>query len=277
MLWTREQLKDNAKNILQKCYWKAVLVAVVLGLSAGGGGGSSSGGEVSSDEIEMLAESPELMAILGIIFSLLGVIVLASVALSVFVFAPLSIGCYRFFVLSCIQDTNLNELGFGFRKEGYGNIVKILFLRGLYTFLWSLLFLIPGIIKSYEYMMIPYILAENPNIDSKEAFRLSKQMMDGEKMNAFLLGLSFLGWVLLGVMTCGLLNIFYVNPYIYLTNAQLYLALRPKAFMGQSAYQQGGYYQQSNPYGQNGYYQQPNQYDQNGYGQQPNQYGQNSY
>ena len=72
-----------------------------------------------------------------------------------------------------------------------------MFLKGLFQGLWSLLFVIPGIIKSYEYRMIPYILSENPNISRKRAFEISKQMMKGNKWDTFVLDLSFIGWQIL--------------------------------------------------------------------------------
>ena len=74
--------------------------------------------------------------------------------------------------------------------------------------------------------MVPYIIAENPAMDYKEAFQISKQMMDGNKWDAFVLDLSFIGWTLLGVCTFGILLVFYVEPYIYLTRAELYHALK---------------------------------------------------
>ena len=96
-----------------------------------------------------------------------------------------------------------------------------------------LLFIIPGIVKSYEYMMIPYLLAEHPEMTRQEAFAESKQMMDGEKMEAFIMDLSFLGWYLLSAVTCGLLAIFYVNPYVQASFAEMY------TFNKQKAYQEG--------------------------------------
>ena len=74
--------------------------------------------------------------------------------------------------------------------------------------------------------MIPYILAENPTIDRKEAFALSKQMMMGNKWKTFILDLSFFGWNLLSVLTFGLLSVFYVNPYNSATIAELYVSLK---------------------------------------------------
>jgi len=79
-------------------------------------------------------------------------------------------------------------------------------------------------------MMVPYIIAENPGMDRREAFAISKRMMDGEKWNTFVLDLSFLGWGILGVLTCGILLIFYVNPYIYATHAELYEYNKLKAY-----------------------------------------------
>lgn len=86
-------------------------------------------------------------------------------------------------------------------------------LRDVFIFLWSLLFLIPGVIKHYSYRMVPYILADDPEIGAMDAITLSRQMMDGHKWNTFVLDLSFLGWDLLSALTLGLLGVFYVNPY----------------------------------------------------------------
>ena len=121
----------------------------------------------------------------------------------------------------------------GFRSGHYVNIVLTMFLRDLFTALWSLLLVVPGIVKHYEYLMVPYIIAENPAMDYKEAFQISKQMMDGEKMEAFIMDLSFLGWYLLSAVTCGLLAIFYVNPYVQASFAEMY------TFNKQKAYQEG--------------------------------------
>ena len=89
-----------------------------------------------------------------------------------------------------------------------------------------MLFWIPGIVKSYEYRMIPYIMAEHPELSYKEAFRMSKEMMQGNKWSAFVLDLSFLGWHILGIMTLGILEIFYVAPYVAMTDAYLYKTLK---------------------------------------------------
>ena len=94
--------------------------------------------------------------------------------------------------------------------------------------LWALLFIIPGIIKSYEYCMVPYILAENPNISSERAFELSRLMTKGEKWKIFVLDLSFIGWRILGVLCCCVGGIF-LEPYYEATFAELYQVMREKA------------------------------------------------
>ncbi len=166
-----------------------------------------------------------LLAILGIA-GIVGLILTAiAIVWDVFLVNPLEMGGNTFFLKNHSTDSKIGNILFAF-ENNYKNIVKILFFRDLYLVLWTFLFIIPGIIKGYEYRMIPYLLAENPNMTKEEAFAESKRMMTGQKWNAFVLDLSFMGWILLSIFTCGILSIFYVNPYIYSTNAALYLALK---------------------------------------------------
>ena len=99
------------------------------------------------------------------------------------------------------------------------------FLVGLFTFLWSLLLIVPGIIKDCSYSQAMYILAENPGISPTEAINRSKAMMDGHKMEYFLLGLSFIGWSILGIFTLGILYIWLI-PYMQTTLANYYKSLK---------------------------------------------------
>ena len=110
--------------------------------------------------------------------------------------------------------------------SNYKSMVKTMFFRDLYVFLWTLLLVIPGIVKAYQYMMIPYLLAENPEMTKEQAFAESKRMMSGQKWRAFVLDLSFIGWEILSLLTFGLVGIFYVNPYRDSTHAALYEKLR---------------------------------------------------
>ena len=98
---------------------------------------------------------------------------------------------------------------------------KVSFLSGLFIILWSLLFWIPGIVKAYSYSMANYILAENPGIGAREAITRSRAMMDGHKMELFVLELSFIGWLLLVGITFGIAAI-WVGPYMNATMANFY-------------------------------------------------------
>ena len=99
------------------------------------------------------------------------------------------------------------------------------FWKNLFIFLWMLLLVIPGIIKAYAYAMTEYIAAENPNMDPREAMKKSEEMMKGHKWELFVLDLTFIGWLLLCVLTAGILMLF-VQPYIYTAHAHFYLSLK---------------------------------------------------
>lgn len=145
-------------------------------------------------------------------------------AIDVFLVNPLWVGAQRFMLKSVDDKGNIAELGYTFDHD-YLNGVKTTFMRDLYVFLWALLFLIPGIYKKYQYYMVEFILAENPDMPYKEVLERSKKMMDGQKWNAFVLDLSFILWHMLSFVTCGISEIAFVQPYINLTRAALYRAL----------------------------------------------------
>ena len=155
----------------------------------------------------------------------LGGLGLVGLALSLLVFNPLIVGCYRFFLQNSRGGAELNELGAGF-KDDWGNVILVMFLRNLFIALWSLLFVIPGIVKAYSYRMVPYLLKDHPELSGTQVITISRQMMKGHKADAFVLDLSFIGWLILSVLTCGILHIFWVGPYIQATDAELYEAVR---------------------------------------------------
>ena len=243
-MWSRSELKTRAKAAFKANYWRCVLVAFILTLLIGGGAGSGvrrkdqstaqlSGQQPSAvmavlDETGLGAIVEKLDSITGLsdkVTISLGGLGLVGLALSLMVFNPLIVGCYRFFLRNSRGKAELNELGAGF-KENWGNVILVMFLRTLFLILWSLLFVIPGIVKAYSYRLVPYILKEHPEFTGTQAITLSRKMMNGHKWDAFVLDLSFLGWVLLSVLTLGILSLFYVSPYINATDAELYEAIR---------------------------------------------------
>ena len=160
---------------------------------------------------------------LGVLLCIGSVIALA---FTILVADPLIVGEKKYFLKARRNNnTKIGVLVEVFQKEHWFHIAIIMFLRNIYNALWYLT-IIGGIIKTYEYRMIPYILAENPNIERREAFRLSKQMMKGNKWKTFILDLSFLGWNFLSVLTFGILSILYVNPYNVTTMTELYVVLK---------------------------------------------------
>ena len=167
-----------------------------------------------------------VIAVFLVVFFIIFLIALAiAMLIDAFVVYPFSVGMNRFFLVNLNDKAEVKEIGYGY-DHNYKNNVKTMFLRGLYTFFWSLLLVIPGIVKSYEYRMIPYLLADDPNMTKDEAFRISREMMRGQKWRAFVLDLSFIGWRILGMWTAGILNLFYVNPYYNMTCAALYESLK---------------------------------------------------
>ena len=167
----------------------------------------------------------ELVFIAAIVIGIIFVVVsLLAILISAFLINPLEVGTKRFFIQNLHEAAAVKEVAFGY-DHCYKNIVKTMFFKGLYTLLWSLLFIIPGIIKSYEYRMIPYILAEHPDMPTKEVFATSRAMMRGQKWRAFVLDISFILWDILSLFTMGILSIFYVSPYKHMTKAAHYEAL----------------------------------------------------
>ena len=226
-MWTISEIKRRGKDAFQGNYWYCVLVSVILAMCAGGAGGSTSSSSMDPEKTEQLKEmiaSVNPMVIAGIL-GVIGVAAIVGVALDIFLFNPLLVGCYAFFSRN-VRNTpaSLNEIKEGF--AGYGSKVLAMFLKDLFIFLWTLLLIIPGIVKSYSYKMVPYILADNPDISAMDAITKSREMMNGNKMKAFLLDLSFFGWILLSAFTCGIVALFYVGPYIASTQGALYEELK---------------------------------------------------
>jgi uncharacterized membrane protein len=199
--------------------------------------------------------------IISIIFLVVFITIIAALLIRVLAGYNLSIGCLRYFIGTAQgQDMQFGVLGSTFKKGIYFNVIQTLLLRDVFLFLWSLvaivpatvvmvlgilsdnagfvflgiLFFIPGAIvgavKLLSYIMTPYLLADNPQLSPTRAITLSKAMTQGEKWEIYVLGLSFIGWSLLGVLAC-CIGTYFLQPYIEATYAELYLVLREKALV----------------------------------------------
>jgi len=243
-MWTRAQLKEKAKAAFNQNYWKVVLVCLILILLGTSGEIDIEFRNNVNEQIEASGQdnwdvysnfkygygmpdadwlfSTGLALGMAVLFVVVFILVFAlALAFAAFIGNPLDLGARNFLLKNLNEKAEVKEVAYAF-DSNYKNIVHVLFFRDLYIILWSLLFIIPGIVKSYEYFMIPYLLTENPNLSKEEAFALSKQMMQGQKWNTFVLNLSFIGWDILSAITLGVLNIFYVAPYRNLTFAALF-------------------------------------------------------
>lgn len=150
----------------------------------------------------------------------------ASRILLIFLIYPLSVGFnYAFNALYVYSSPNILSNSFGYGFKIYWRAIGGMLLVGIFTFLWSLLLIIPGIIKAYSYSMTPYILIDNPELSVREAIRKSQRMMVGQKFNLFYLQLSFIGWFFLACLTGGI-GFLWVIPYYQTSQAVFYQNLR---------------------------------------------------
>lgn len=159
--------------------------------------------------------NPDTLALIGgcSMFMYLGLI---------FLFFPLDVGYTNAFNALYVEgDDRITGNTF---RDSFGQYLKnvwAMFLMVLFVSLWSMLLLIPGIVKAYSYAMLPYILKDNPEISAMDAIRLSSKMMKGHKFDLFYLQLSFIGWAILAVLTGGI-GLLWLQPYMMTTQASFY-------------------------------------------------------
>lgn len=225
-MWNRQQVKEQAKIIMKRNYWKMFVVTLIA---------STLTGEKTTiiERVQDFASnnhSYDAQPIFYssnfelIFYSFISIASILGILYTIFIGNVIVVGKNGYFIKNHDENPELGEIFKGF-KGNYLNVVKIMFLMDLKTLLWLLLFIIPGFVKAYEYSMIPYLLAENPNITTDEAFSLSKQMTTGQKMNLFVLDLSFLGWYFLGFLCFGIGALF-VKPYDVAAFTEVYLILK---------------------------------------------------
>ena len=220
-MWDRKVLKEKGKAAYRANRITCIFAAFLLALTAGGGTGMPTSTVNLEESYDNLNMPPEMMKM---IIAALGGAVIVGFLLAVFVFNPVAVGLRQFFRQNATDSrTGLSRDNIGLAFSGnYTNVVAAMFTTGLFVFLWSLCFIVPGIIKSYSWRMVPYIIAEDPEITGTEARERSAEMMNGSKWESFVLDLSFLGWIILGVFTLGILNLVFTNPYKAATDAELF-------------------------------------------------------
>ena len=234
-MWEIGEIKERGRAAFKLNYWKCVVVSFILGFVMSGTSSVSTSSlrnnEQVQDSVSQMTDAyngltpGQRIAVIAAISGVITFIVAISFVVRIFVYNPLKVGGLAFFKRNVMAPpADLNEISEGFKN--YLHIFATLFLSDLFLALWFMLFLIPGFIKSYSYRMVPYILADEPDLSPTETITRSRQMMDGHKWHAFCYDLSFIGWWILTILTCGLVGLFWFSPYKNSSDAALYLAIR---------------------------------------------------
>ena len=183
----RKQIKKESRELLEENRWNVVLGNLLVG--------TASGSEVAG---------------VGIVLT-----------------GPLQYGLASYCLKAVRKDErkNTGDLFSGFSND-FGRSLVLFVLETVYLCLWTLLFFIPGIIKSFSYSMAFYLLKDHPELSGKEAITASRKLMKGHKWELFVLHLSFIGWILLSMLTLGILAIFFVGPWMNLAQTKFYESIK---------------------------------------------------
>ena len=130
------------------------------------------------------------------------------------------------------DKTSIRRLTYLLGSRRWWHTALAMLRKSLYLFFWSLT-LVGGAIKRYSYFLVPYLVAENPKLTGRQAITLSRRLMKGHKWECFLWELTFLGWDILGLLTVGLVDLFYTNAYKTASFALYYARLRGQAIAAQ--------------------------------------------
>lgn len=229
-MFSRLELKDKAKNAFRRNYWSCVLICFICSL-LGGIFTVTFSNDSSKSVLASIAGGEQIdPAIWGMFTTVLIISSIISALVGIFIRNPLTVSVARFYYANRETNAKLDEAKYPFGRSRYLTVVGALFVKQLLIGLFTLLLIVPGIIKMYDYYMVEYILADYPDLTINEALDRSKKMMRGHRLDTFVLNLSFLPWLILSLFTFGILNTFYLNPYITATNAELYFALKCVAF-----------------------------------------------
>lgn len=244
-MFDRRLIKKEAKEILRKYYWLLFIACLVLFLIEGNDFGikinfkdnimnvmhDNSWRNDVEVQLGFLSYKLSLSYILNFLgYILVSVIAILSVFFVTFIGNPLIVGCRNYIAHTCDDKQSFNDIVTPFHNY-YWNAVGTMFLRNLFIFLWSLLLVIPGIIKAYSYQFVPYLLEDEPNLVYGDILKKSAEMTRGLKMDLFILDLSFFGWYLLNIPTMGLAK-YFISPYVQTSKALVYQEIKREVYHG---------------------------------------------
>ena len=257
-MWDRKELKAKGKAAYNANKIACIVAALILMIAGGIGSGSTASPSVTvrnqlhsneqveesynnsvsgDDAVSVEVNGQDLDSIknnvpVAILSTAVMFLILIGVTVGLMVLAlvlnPLNVGARKFFIQNASNpETKVDGLNVGFVfGKNYRDIVFSMLGTQMITLLWTLLLIVPGIYKAYCWRLVPFIIADNPEISGKEARAKSNAMMNGSKWASFVLDLSFIGWKLVGALTFGILNIVFTNPYEAATDTELYLELK---------------------------------------------------
>lgn len=238
-MWTRAELKTSAKGVLRKYYGYGLLAYLIYGAIVGIPIAIIEMITMFNVETSMLRSTPlglaqnnaSAFSTYKTLYTsgVMPLMYLVILVLTIFLILPLVVGLYKCFLSFRENKVDLSESFHAFKNGNYLHVVGAMAWETLFRFLWTLLFIIPGIIKMFAYSMVPFILADNPKIGYRRALKLSMAMTQGQKGKIFVLMLSFIWWFLLGFVACCGIGEFFLMPYITATFAELYIKLRQNA------------------------------------------------
>lgn len=193
--------KNRALSALENKWGNFVAITFVYGLIIG-----------ITQVLSGDKDSPAILHLIGLVLFILAL--------------PLTWG-YQTLFLGAVRggEATAKDMFEGYNKELFSRVLTTTLLYYVYVFLWSMLLLIPGCIKAYSYAMTPYILKDNPEMKNNAAIEESMRMMDGHKLELFLLDLSFIGWALLSLLTCGI-GFLWLTPYMNMARVNFYEDLK---------------------------------------------------
>lgn len=193
--------KNRALSALENKWGNFVLITFVYGFIIG-----------ITQILSGDKDSPAILHLIGLVLFILAL--------------PLTWG-YQTLFLGAVRggEATAKDMFEGYNKELFSRVLTTTLLYYAYVFLWSLLLLIPGCIKSYSYAMTPYILKDNPEMKNNAAIEESMRMMDGHKLELFLLDLSFIGWAILSILTC-CIGFLWLVPYMNMARVNFYEDLK---------------------------------------------------
>ena len=193
--------KNRALSALENKWGNFVAITFVYGLIIG-----------ITQVLSGDKDSPAILHLIGLVLFILAL--------------PLTWG-YQTLFLGAVRggEATAKDMFEGYNKELFSRVLTTTLLYYVYVFLWSMLLLIPGCIKAYSYAMTPFILKDNPEMKNNAAIEESMRMMDGHKLELFLLDLSFIGWALLSLLTCGI-GFLWLTPYMNMARVNFYEDLK---------------------------------------------------